>query len=95
MLYILVNSILNMVYMVTKVIPVRVNEEVLKKIDELVRLGIFSSRNEAINVLLKQGLSEVSLWEELVKEVKELLNSEKELRKKGALAEFLSERDRF
>lgn len=62
-----------------------------KKIDELVSLGLFRSRNEALNFIISQGLKETEKWEEIMRKSKELnlplLNKN--------LDDFLTERDRY
>ena len=75
----------------SEVIPVRLKREIIKEIDELVKLGLFSSRNEALNFLVSQGLKEVDLLKiemEKAKEVKLPLLDK-------TLEDFLKERDRF
>jgi len=75
----------------SEVIPVRLKKEVIKEVDELVKLGLFSSRNEALNFLISQGLREVDLLKiemERAKEVKLPLLDK-------TLEDFLKERDKF
>lgn len=75
----------------SEVVPVRLKREIVKEIDELVKLGLFSSRNEALNFLISQGLKELDLLKieiEKAKEVKLPLLDK-------ALDDFLRERDRF
>ena len=75
----------------SEVIPVRLKREIIKEVDELVKLGLFSSRNEALNFLISQGLREVDLLKiemERAKEVKLPLLDK-------TLEDFLKERDRF
>lgn len=75
----------------SEVIPVRLKREIIKEIDELVKLGLFSSRNEALNFLISQGLKELDLLKieaERAKEVKLPLLDK-------TLDDFLRERDRF
>mgnify|MGYP001772488308 CR=1 FL=1 len=75
----------------SEVIPVRLKREIVKEIDELIKLGIFSSRNEALNFLILQGLKEIDLLKAEIEKVKEvklpLLDK--------TLDDFLRERDRF
>jgi Arc/MetJ-type ribon-helix-helix transcriptional regulator len=42
--------------MSTKVIPVRLREQELKQIDQLVEYGVFRSRSEAIREIIKLGV---------------------------------------
>lgn len=75
----------------SEVIPVRLKKEIIKEVDELVKLGLFTSRNEALNFLISQGLREVDLLKiemERAKEVKLPLLDK-------TLDDFLKERDRF
>ncbi len=75
----------------SEVISARLKKEVVKKIDELISLGLFRSRNEALNFIISQGLKETEKWEELMRKSKELnlplLNKN--------LDDFLTERDRY
>ena len=45
----------------SKVIPVRLDDEVLKFIEELVRLGIYSSRSEALRDVIKIGIEKMGV----------------------------------
>jgi len=47
-------------HMVTKIVPIRLKEEELKQIDELVEYGIFQSRSEAIRELIKIGIDNLT-----------------------------------
>ncbi|AWS00309.1 hypothetical protein [Metallosphaera hakonensis] len=75
----------------SEVISARLKKDVVKKIDELVSLGLFRSRNEALNFIISQGLKETEKWEEIMRKSKELnlplLNKN--------LDDFLTERDRY
>ena len=42
--------------MPSKAIPVKLGEDVVESIDELVKKGLFHSRNEAIRLILGRGL---------------------------------------
>lgn len=75
--------------LVSEVISVRVKKEVLKKIDELVSLGVFSSRNEVLNFLILQGLKEADKWKAVIEKSKRV---KVPLLDKG-LEEFLKERE--
>ncbi|MCC5997688.1 MAG: ribbon-helix-helix domain-containing protein [Thermofilum sp.] len=44
------------VYLGSRVVPVRLGEDELKKIDELVKHGVFRSRSEAIRELVRLGV---------------------------------------
>ncbi|TRM80807.1 hypothetical protein DJ531_11785, partial [Sulfolobus sp. A20-N-F6] len=56
----------------TTTVTIRIDKEVLKKIDELIAMGIFSSRNEALNTVIKVGLDEFKSWEDIIKKYEEL-----------------------
>ena len=42
--------------MSSKVVPIRLNDEIIREIDLLIELGVFSSRGEALRRLIKQGI---------------------------------------
>jgi len=44
----------------SKVVPVRLDDDLLKLVDELVRLGVYSSRSEALRELVRIGTRYVS-----------------------------------
>lgn len=46
-------------HVVNKAVPVRLDDETLRLIDELVRLGVYSSRSEALRDLIKIGIKHV------------------------------------
>jgi hypothetical protein len=63
--------------MVTKIVPIRLKEEELKQIDELVEYGIFQSRCEAIRELIKIGIDNLIYLSEVFETVKKLFELEK------------------
>jgi Arc/MetJ-type ribon-helix-helix transcriptional regulator len=63
--------------MVTKIVPIRLKEEELKQIDELVEYGIFQSRSEAIRELIKIGIDNLTYLSEVFDAVKKLFELEK------------------
>lgn len=75
----------------SEVISVRLKRSIIKEIDDLVKLGIFSSRNEALNFLISQGLKEIDYLKEELEKAKKvtlpLINK--------TLEDFLEERERF
>lgn len=73
----------------SEVVSVRLKKEVLKKIDELIEAGIFSSRNEALNFLILQGLKEADKWKAIIEKSKRV---EVPLLDK-TLEDFLKERE--
>ena len=59
-----------------QVIHVRLDREVLGFIDMLVKLGVFSSRSEALRELIKAGMKEFELVNNVVKAVEKLFELE-------------------
>jgi hypothetical protein len=85
--------------MVTKIVPIRLKEEELKQIDELVEYGIFQSRSEAIRELIKIGIDNLTYLSEVFDAVKKLFELEKIEGKipidlSGATEQLLRERER-
>jgi len=83
-----------------QVVPVRLDREVLEFIDMLVKLGVFSSRSEALRELIKAGMKEFKLVIDVVKAVEKLFELEREegdipIKLDGALKQLLEERGRF
>ena len=83
-----------------QVVPVRLDREVLELIDMLVRLGIYSSRSEALRELIKIGVREFRWAAKVAEAVEKLFELEKEegdipIRLEGALRQLLEERGRF
>ena len=86
-------------HMVTKIVPIRLKEEELKQIDELVEYGIFQSRSEAIRELIKIGIDNLTYLSEVFDAVKKLFELEKIEGKipidlSGATEQLLRERER-
>jgi Arc/MetJ-type ribon-helix-helix transcriptional regulator len=84
----------------SKVIPVRIDEELLKLIDELVRLGLYSSRSEAIRDFIRVGAARAKRARAVYQLVGGLFEMERRegdipIRLDGALKQLLSERERF
>ena len=84
--------------MVTKIIPVRLREEELKQIDQLVEYGIFQSRSEAIRELIKLGV-EIAHLSEVFRAVDKLFELERmegriPIDLSGATQQLLKERER-
>jgi Arc/MetJ-type ribon-helix-helix transcriptional regulator len=83
----------------SKVVPVRL-DDLLKLVDELVRLGVYSSRSEALSGLIRIGARYVRQIKIVAKAVNKLFEMEKEegdipVRLEGALGQLLAERKRF
>jgi len=84
----------------SKVVPVRLDDDLLKLVDELVRLGVYSSRSEALRELVRIGtryISEIKIVAEAVNKLFELEREEGDIpvRLEGALTQLLAERERF
>lgn len=83
-----------------KVVPVRLNQELLAAIDALVESGAYASRSEAIRALLEAGLEKLELESKLLEAVRKLFEIEKKSGKlpielEGGLKQLLDERGRF
>ncbi len=81
----------------SQVVPIRVDKEVLEVVDELVRLGVFSSRSEALRELIKSGIRNYEKLAKIARSIDKLLEIEKEekeipIRLNGALKQLLEER---
>ncbi len=84
----------------SEVVPVRRDDDLLELVDELVRLGIYSSRSEALSELVRLGdryISQIKIIAEAVKKLFELEKKEGDIpiRIEGALRQLLAERERF
>ena len=84
----------------SKVIPVRLNDDTLRFIDELVRLGVYNSRSEALRDLIRIGVRRVRRVKVIAEAVNKLFELEKEegdipVRLEGVLRQLLAERERF
>ena len=83
----------------TKVIPVRLDQDMVEAIDTLVALGIYKSRSEALRELIKEGLHNFNWIIKVNKAVESLFEIEKRTGKipielNGELKRFLEERRR-
>ncbi|HDN76008.1 MAG: CopG family transcriptional regulator [Thermoprotei archaeon] len=84
----------------SQVVPLRIDAETLEIIDKLVKLGVFSSRSEALRELIKVGIEHYKDLARIVRGVEKLFEIEKEekeipVRLDGALKQLLEERGRF
>jgi Arc/MetJ-type ribon-helix-helix transcriptional regulator len=84
--------------MSTKVIPVRLREQELKQIDQLVEYGVFRSRSEAIREIIKLGI-EIAHLSEVFRAVDKLFELERmegriPIDLSGATQQLLKERER-
>lgn len=83
-----------------KVVPVRLDDKTLRLIDELVKLGVYSSRSEALRDLIRIGIKHVRRVKVIIEAVNKLFELEKEegdipVKLEGALKQLLAERERF
>jgi Arc/MetJ-type ribon-helix-helix transcriptional regulator len=84
----------------SKVVPVRIDDDMLKFIEELVKLGVYSSRSEALRDLIRIGARHVKQVKVIAEAVNKLFELEREegdipIRLEGALRQLLAERERF
>ncbi len=84
----------------SRVVPIRLDEETLRLIDTLVRLGIYSSRSEAVRELVKAGAEKVERLSRILEAVEKLFQLEEEhgdipVSLDGALRQLLEERGRL
>ncbi len=85
--------------MTTKIIPIRLKEQELKQIDQLIEYGIFQSRSEAIRELIRLGVENLAYLSEVFKALENLFKLEKAEGKipidlSGATKQLLRERKR-
>jgi Arc/MetJ-type ribon-helix-helix transcriptional regulator len=85
--------------MTTKIIPIRLREQELKQIDQLIEYGIFQSRSEAIRELIRLGVENLAYLSEVFKALENLFKLEKAEGKipidlSGATKQLLRERER-
>ncbi len=81
----------------TQVVPLRLDKEALEIIDELVKMGLFNSRSEALRELVKTGAKEYEKRISIVKAAERLIEMERKkgkipLQIGGGLEELLSAR---
>ncbi len=87
-----------LVYLVgSQTVPVRISREILEAIDRLVRLGVFSSRSEALRELIKIGIRSYERLARIAQGVEKLLEMERRegripVRLDGSLKLLLEER---
>ena len=84
----------------SRVIPVRLDDDTLRLIEELVKLGVYESRSEALRDLIRIGARRVKRVKVIAEAVNKLFELEKEegdipVRLEGALRQLLAERERF
>ncbi len=86
--------------MCVRVVPIRLDDEILSFVDLLVKLGIYSSRSEALRELIKAGIKSYENIAKIAKAIERLFELEKEegdipIKLNNALSQLLGERDRF
>jgi Arc/MetJ-type ribon-helix-helix transcriptional regulator len=64
-------------HVVTKIVPVRLREEELRRIDRLVEYGIFQSRSEVIRELIRLGVENLAYLSEVLEAVERLFELER------------------
>ncbi|RLI25870.1 CopG family transcriptional regulator [Candidatus Bathyarchaeota archaeon] len=84
----------------SRIVPVRLDDGDLRQVDLLVRLGLFSSRSEALRALIRLGVRSLKDVAEVAEGLEKLSRLEAEerdipIRLDGALRELLASRDRF
>ncbi len=83
----------------SQVVPLRIDKRMLRNIDLLVELGLFSSRNEALRELVKNGIENLGEHVRIIELVDKLLEEERKgkitIRLDGATKQLLRERDRL
>jgi len=68
---------------VVRVIPLRLDNEVLRFVDTLIDLGVYSSRSEALRDLIKIGIEEYRWMTRVYEAIEKLFKLEdEELRRK-------------
>jgi len=96
--YIRIRIRIILVYLVgSRIVPLRVDKEVLEVVDRLVRLGVFSSRSEALRELIKIGIRSYERLARIAQGVEKLLEMERRegripVRLDGSLKLLLEER---
>jgi len=90
--------------MPSKVIPIKLGEDIVESIDELVKKGFFHSRNEAIRRILSKGLvsfsNEVGRKKTITAVMDRLFILDKDLGRspislKGIRSQLIETRERF
>ena len=84
----------------SRIVSVRLDDDLLKLVDELVKLGIYSSRSEALRDLIRIGARHVKQIHMVAEAVNKLFELEKEegdipIELEGALRQLLIERERL
>ncbi len=87
--------------MSSRVVPLRIDKEVIEAVDRLVGLGVFHSRTEALREIVKAGLAGLKAFEKLTRiaeGVEKLLEIEEKggkvpIKLDGALKMLLKERE--
>ena len=77
-----------------KVVPIRLDDELLRLIDELVELGVYNSRSEALREFIRTGAKRVKTVANAARKLSQLEKDEGEIPVKleGALKQLLAER---
>ena len=81
-----------------KVVPVRLNDRTIERIDFLVNSGIYSNRSEALRKIIEVGVKEIEAETNHLKRIDEIVDKimNVELNFEGRLSKALKEgRDRW
>jgi len=84
----------------SKVIPVRLDEDLARFVEELVELGVYGSRSEALRDLIRAGAERIGQAKPIIRAVDRLFELERTsgdipVRLEGALRQLLVERKRL
>jgi len=82
----------------SQVVPIRIDKEILDIVDTLIKLGVFSSRSEALRELIKTGIGKYEGLAKIARGVEKLLEIEEKereipIRLDGLLRQLLEERE--
>lgn len=82
----------------TDVIPLRIDKTTLSRIDKIVESGLFKSRNEAINAIIKNGIKNYDVWNKIIsisKNYDDSYDAKVSSKLEHTIDKFLMDRDRF
>ncbi|MGB9730271.1 MAG: ribbon-helix-helix domain-containing protein [Thermoprotei archaeon] len=84
----------------SRVVPIRLEDDILRLVEELVKLGVYKSRSEALRDLIRIGAEHMKLARAVAETVDKLFELEREegnipIKLEGVLKQFLLERERL
>ncbi len=84
----------------SRVVPIRLEDDILRLVEELVKLGVYKSRSEALRDLIRIGAEHMKLTRAVAETVDKLFELEREegnipIKLEGVLKQFLLERERL